>query len=68
MPFDKRKNIPTTTKPMTTKLGKVLTYSHSQSYIISICIRPIATKHGKIMTHREGLPPIDSHNPLNMFS
>ena len=26
----------------------------------------MATKHGKVVTHCEGLPPINSYNPLNI--
>ena len=35
---------------------------------ISTCTRPMAIKHGKMMTHTDELPPIHSHNPLNMCS
>ena len=36
---------------------------------ISNCTRPMATKHSKmVVTYRDGLPAINSHNPLNMDS
>ena len=28
----------------------------------------MATKHGMVEAQREGIPPINSYNPLNMFS
>ena len=28
----------------------------------------MATKHDKVVTHGKGLPPINSHNPLNVYS
>ena len=36
--------------------------------LYSTCTRPMAIKHGKMMTHLDGLPPINSHNPLDMCS
>ena len=35
---------------------------------ISTCTRPMAIKHSKMMTHIDELPPINSHNLLNMCS
>ena len=35
---------------------------------ISIYTLWMATNHGKVVTYYEGLPPINSHNPLNMWS
>ena len=32
------------------------------------CTGPVTAKHGKLETFREGLPPINSHNPLNLWS
>ena len=31
-------------------------------------MRPIATKYGKVVTYLEGLAPINSQNPLNIWS
>ena len=28
----------------------------------------MTTKHDQVVTHREGLPPINSYNPLKIFS
>ena len=36
--------------------------------LYSTCTRPMAIKHGKMLVHLDGLPPINSHNPLNMCS
>ena len=37
-------------------------------YFVSTFNRPSVTKHVKVMTLREGLPTINSHNSLNMWS
>ena len=40
-------------------------------HVNSLCLHStctMATKHGKMVTYRYGLSPINSHNPLNMFS
>ena len=34
--------------------------------VTSMVVFPLATKHGKVVTHREGIPPINLFNPLNM--
>ena len=37
-------------------------------YYISTSTRPITTKHYKVATYLKGLLPINSHNPLNIWS
>ena len=41
---------------------------HIKYFISPYCTRPMATKHGKVVPLCEGHPPINSHNPLNMYS
>ena len=55
------------THVVTRSFNHLILWGHATSKIlyISTCTRPMATKHGKVTTYSEGLPPINSHNPLN---
>ena len=60
--------VSTTTMPMTTKLGRVVTYLEGLQIIKSdnAWRVPIATKLGSMVTYLDGLLTIKSHDPLIM--
>ena len=66
--------------PMTTKHSNVVKCNmflqslglvrlpDKSNMLIFTCTKPMVTKRGKVLTYHEGVPHIESHNPLNTQS